>query len=222
MLATILYSVDSLSDTVVENSGEGTNDRVNSTVTYVLGDYVEHLTLTGSAAVNGTGNSLDNTLTGNGASNVLTGLAGNDTLAGGSGNDTLDGGDGNDVLLGESSNDKLNGGLGSDTLNGGIGNDTFDYNAVTDSQVGDGNRDLIQDFTAGDKIDLKDIDANSNLANDQAFSFIGNGAFNGTAGALRFDSSAHLVQGDIDGNGIADFEITLVAVNGLAVTDFIL
>jgi len=85
-------------DKVVEAAGEGT-DTVQTSLSYVLGADVENLTLTGVSAVNGTGNSLNNTLTGNGASNVLTGAGGNDMFRGSAGNDTLDGGNGNDTYL---------------------------------------------------------------------------------------------------------------------------
>src|SRR2546426_10130803 len=67
-------------DAVEENAGEGT-DTVQSSITYTLGSNVENLTLIGTAATNGTGNSLDNVLDGsqNSAANTLTGGAGNDT-----------------------------------------------------------------------------------------------------------------------------------------------
>jgi Ca2+-binding RTX toxin-like protein len=81
------YVVDNTDDTVTEGSGAGT-DTVQSSVTFTLGFNVENLTLTGTAAINGTGNTLVNALTGNGAANVLNGLAGADTMAGGAGNDT--------------------------------------------------------------------------------------------------------------------------------------
>ncbi|MGY0715360.1 calcium-binding protein [Azospirillum argentinense] len=89
---------------MVELADEGT-DTVNASVSWVLGANLENLTLTGSAALNGTGNALDNVLTGNGGSNLLDGGAGNDTLAGGNGNDTLDGGTGDDSLSGGAGND---------------------------------------------------------------------------------------------------------------------
>ena len=69
------YVVDNAGDVVTENANEGT-DTVQSAVTYTLGANVENLTLTGAAAINGTGNALDNVLTGNSANNVLTGGAG--------------------------------------------------------------------------------------------------------------------------------------------------
>ncbi|MEW6246292.1 MAG: calcium-binding protein [Nitrospirota bacterium] len=74
-------------DTVVENPGEGT-DTVQTDLSYSLGANMENLTLTGSAAVDGTGNELDNVLTGNSGANVLDGGLGADTLAGGAGDDT--------------------------------------------------------------------------------------------------------------------------------------
>ncbi|MDB5364917.1 MAG: heme peroxidase [Rhodospirillales bacterium] len=72
------YFVDSALDVVTETAGGGT-DTVNSSITYTLGANLENLTLLGSAAIDGTGNTLDNTLTGNSGINKLTGGAGNDT-----------------------------------------------------------------------------------------------------------------------------------------------
>lgn len=89
------YYVDNILDTIVEATSEGL-DRVNSFVTFTLGDNVEWLTLSGSAAINGTGNALDNNLFGNLAANTLVGGAGDDTLNGATGADVLVGGTGND------------------------------------------------------------------------------------------------------------------------------
>jgi Ca2+-binding RTX toxin-like protein len=89
------YVVDSAGDIVTENANEG-SDIVQASITYTLGANVENLTLTGAAAINGTGNALGNILVGNAANNILLGGGGDDYLQGGAGNDYLDGGAGND------------------------------------------------------------------------------------------------------------------------------
>lgn len=80
------YIVDNTGDTVVEASNSGI-DLVQSAISWTLSSNVENLTLTGTAAINGTGNSLNNAIVGNSANNILTGGAGNDTLTGGAGGD---------------------------------------------------------------------------------------------------------------------------------------
>jgi Ca2+-binding RTX toxin-like protein len=108
--------VDVAGDRISETSTlAGEIDSVSSIVTWTLGSNLEKLTLTGSSAVNGTGNALANTITGNGASNVLSGSSGNDTLAGVGGNDVLDGGTGLDIFRFASA---LNASTNVDTVNG--------------------------------------------------------------------------------------------------------
>jgi len=93
-----VYVVDNLKDYIFEDANEGT-DTVRSSISYSLGSHVEKLTLTGSAAINGTGNAWKNVLTGNGKINLLSAGAGSDTLNGRAGNDVLDGGTGSDTYL---------------------------------------------------------------------------------------------------------------------------
>ncbi|CAG0943438.1 hypothetical protein BROC_02296, partial [Candidatus Brocadiaceae bacterium] len=89
------YIVDNTGDDVKEFQDEG-KDTVYSSITYTLPDHVEDLVLTGTAAINGTGNELDNYITGNSANNTIKGLAGNDVLDGGQGADVMMGGSGDD------------------------------------------------------------------------------------------------------------------------------
>ncbi|OAI23420.1 calcium-binding protein, partial [Methylomonas koyamae] len=102
------FIVDTVGEVVVEAAGGG-SDTVETSISLTLGSNVEYLTLTGTAGINGTGNTLDNRLTGNSAANSLSGLAGNDTLDGQGGADTLTGGTGNDTYV-------LGRGYGADTV----------------------------------------------------------------------------------------------------------
>ncbi|MDQ1832614.1 putative Ig domain-containing protein [Massilia scottii] len=81
------YTVGQSGDVVTEAANAGT-DSVSTGISYVLPANVENLTLTGSAAINGSGNALNNSIAGNAFANVLDGGAGADTLAGNNGNDT--------------------------------------------------------------------------------------------------------------------------------------
>ena len=83
-----LYIVDNTGDVVIELEGGGSNDEIQSSVSYTLPAFVNNLTLTGSANINGTGNELANIIVGNSGNNVLAGGAGDDTMQGGLGNDT--------------------------------------------------------------------------------------------------------------------------------------
>jgi Ca2+-binding RTX toxin-like protein len=115
------YVVDSTGDTIVEYDVGGF-DRVISTVSYTLGNHLENLELNSmSAAIAGTGNSLDNMIFGSGSNNSINGLAGNDSLYGWGGDDSLNGGDGNDILEGCDNPTFAE----KDTLTGGGGSDTF-------------------------------------------------------------------------------------------------
>ena len=116
-----IYVVNANGDVVVESADEGT-DLVKASLGWTLATDFENLTLTGTLAINGTGNGVSNRIIGNSAANTLTGLAGNDTLKGNGGADSLFGGNGKD---------SLDGGAGIDLMDGGAGNDTY----VVDDQL---------------------------------------------------------------------------------------
>jgi Ca2+-binding RTX toxin-like protein len=137
------------------------------------------------------------------------------------GNFRLFGGSAADVIKGGAGNDLIYGGLGADQLTGGGGANTFRYQSAGESTATA--LDVIQDFVSGsDKLDLGRVDANSLVAGDQAFSFIGANAFSAhgaaSAGELRVFQSqgTWFVAGDTDGDGTADLLISLHLGNGSA------
>ncbi|MFO1283029.1 MAG: calcium-binding protein [Burkholderiales bacterium] len=168
------YVVDNIADTTTEGAGGGL-DRVQSGIGWTLGANLEDLTLTGSTAINGTGNTLANELVGNAAINTLSGMdgndllfgaAGDDTLAGGLGDDLLQGGDGIDAITDTAGNNLFDGGLGNDALTGaagreiligGKGDDTIDAGTGADILAfnrGDGRDTLLAAAGADDTLSL--------------------------------------------------------------------
>jgi subtilisin family serine protease/Ca2+-binding RTX toxin-like protein len=121
-----IYVVDSATDTITEGVNAGT-DTIQSSVTYTIAALanIENLTLTGAAAINGTGNAGNNFITGNTGNNILNGGAGTDILTGG---------------------------VGKDTLTGGLEVDRFDYRTLANSALGI--FDVITDFNATTGNDL--------------------------------------------------------------------
>ncbi len=152
----------------------------------------------------------------------VSGSSFNDVLSGNGSANVLNGGAGDDVLFGDAGNDRLEGGVGADALNGGVGLDAFVYRAIGESTVGVAGRDVINAFTTGqDIIDLRLIDANTVVAGDQAFTF---GALaNGTPGRLAVvanGAGSWLVEGDVTGDGVADFAFVVGAVAAPVAADF--
>ncbi len=178
------YVVDSIGDVVAED-GAGV-DRVESEVSFSLAGTVngfavgnvENLRLTGSAAIDGTGNALANAIEGNAGSNRLLGGAGDDTLTGGDGADTLSGGGNADQLFGGSGDDllyfdfdgdsRLHGGSGTDTLvvsgagallfvNGNIGTDRL-YDGLEVIDLGGTGNNTLGALFANDVLALSEDD----------------------------------------------------------------
>lgn len=159
------------------------------------------------------GSSGDDYFNGGNGNDTLSGNAGNDNLLGLQGNDTLLGGDGKDYLSGDNGNDILNGGGGVDMLAGGAGKDIFVFDSAVLVQTDD---DTINVFSGskgdGDRIDLSAIDAVSSTVANEAFKWIGTDNFHKVAGELRFQPSLDggYLRGDVDGDGVADFSISLL------------
>jgi Ca2+-binding RTX toxin-like protein len=201
------YIVGSAGDVVSESANQGI-DTVQSSLGYTLGANVENLTLDGAFNVSGTGNALTNVIYGNGGMNLLSGLAGNDTLNGGQGHDTLVGGAGKDLLTGS----------------GGL--DRMVFTSLSDSGALFAQRDAINTFAHGDKIDLSALDARTTAAGNQAFTFVTN--FTHAAGQLQWDqvaTNAWYVSGDVNGDAVADFSLNVYSAPGfgqLQSWDFIL
>jgi Ca2+-binding RTX toxin-like protein len=113
--------------------------------------------------------------------------------------------------------------LGEDNLHGGRGHDQFRFNSIDDSPDGVGH-DVIDDFHHGDKIHLSHIDADPASPGNQKFQWIGEDNFHNQAGELRFvrQGADVLLQGDVDGDGAADFEVLVQNLNALHRHDIIL
>lgn len=138
-----IYIVEAMGDLTFELADEGA-DTVISSVTRTLGANLEHLFLSGQAAINATGNWLDNWLRGNDAGN---------NLAGGDGNDSIWGADGNDLLLGGSGIDILQGGEGDDVLTDPNGVGLLDGGGGADRLRGGGGRQVMIGGGGDDEID---------------------------------------------------------------------
>jgi len=189
------FYVDDAGDVVIERATNAGTDLVYASVTFSAAgtnqDGIENITLTGTAAINATGNALANVLTGNSAANVLTGNAGHDQLFGNGGNDTLNGGDGNDLL---------DGGTGADSMTGGTGNDTFyvdDAGDVVIDRATDAGIDLVYSsvtFSA----------AGTNQDGIENITLTGTAAINATGNALANVLTGNSAANVLDGGTGAD------------------
>ena len=163
----------------------------------------------------------------------VSGTAGNDAFIGGAGNDILNGNAGNDILSGGGGTDALYGGLGRDIMTGGALSDRFDFNFISHTGKTAATRDIITDFQhLVDDIDLSTIDANGSAAGSTAFSFLATAgaAFTGVKGQLHWfqinaagiAADKTIIEGDANGDKIADFQIELTGLKTLSAADFIL
>jgi Ca2+-binding RTX toxin-like protein len=201
------YAVDNAGDVASERLSTGGDaggiDSVASSVSFTVDDFIENLTLTGTAAIDGTGNGLANQLTGNAAAN---------TLRGGGGNDVLSGGSGDDWLYGDAGLDQLTGGLGADrfVLGGPSG----------------ASKDRVADFNAaqGDKLVFSGAEYGLPAGALDASRFSGTGVATSPAGTGQFVYSAATksLLWDADGSG-AGAAVGIATLNiAVAATDLLI
>jgi serralysin len=153
------------------------------------------------------------------------GGSGSDTLIANDTGCTLSGGGGNDTLIGGAGNDKLIGGSGVDNLTGGNSGDTFVF-LLGNSSAASGQHDRITDFLSGtDHIDLSGYDAISSTGGYDQFKFLAAAAFSGAAGELNYfynsSTGVTTLQGDTNGDGVADFAIDLTGNVSISLLDLI-
>ena len=170
------------------------------------------------------GSNFGDNLRGNAGSNTIWGENGNDSIYGRDGNDVLNGGLGGDWLYGGNGNDRLVGGTSRDTLVGGAGDDVFEFRSTAKS-TGLG-ADIIVGFDAPgdwiapgqgdidtDRIDVSGIDANTGVAGNQSFRFIGEAtaveAFAEGTGVIWVENAGTEtnVYGNVDGDAFAELRI---------------
>lgn len=165
------YYVDNASDVVSETNAilsRGGNDTVLSSISYTLGANVENLRLNSAAAINGTGNVLNNVIYAGSGLNLIDGGAGTDTLSyalaattgitgitldlsnlNPSGQATASGISGGDLvknienLTGSNYNDMLTGNSGANILTGGSGDDTLNGGTGNDKLLGGAGNDTL-------------------------------------------------------------------------------
>jgi Ca2+-binding RTX toxin-like protein len=191
------YFIEDALDTVVETA-EGGVDIVTTMIDYTLADNLEFLVVGIDTGLVGVGSRFDNYLLGGRGNDILNGMAGNDELAGGG---------------------------GADVLTGGAGKDIFHFHYVSDSGYTTG-LDHVADFSAGegDAFDLYGIRYTGPGSADTSFTWLGTGAFTGAGGELHYRSvdGGVMVEGDVTGDGAANFAFMADNVTSLSQSDFLL
>ena len=146
---------------------------------------------------------------------ILVGDDGPNQIATAFGDDLLSGRGGDDVFWSHdeiepgSGNDTFVGGLGADRISTANGIDTIRIDRLVESLPG--HEDVVTDFSIRDILDVSRIDADQTAPGNQAFTFIGDAAFSGTAGELRYQrlGDGLIVSADADGDREADMAVVL-------------
>ncbi|TAN70813.1 MAG: hypothetical protein EPN17_04030 [Methylobacter sp.] len=187
------YIVENSGDVVTETSTLSTEiDKVNSSTSYILKSNLENLALTGTAAISGTGNSLNNILTGNTGANILSGGIGVDTLTGGFGADQF------------TFNTEAETGIAAGTRD-----ILVDFSHSQSDKINLSAIDANTAFTGNNAFSAPTVGG--------TFS----GVF-ANPGELYFDKTTHILYGNNDADKAADFSILVTGVTSLAAADFVL
>lgn len=221
-----LFSIENIIATGFKDTIEGNNGR--NTINGGLGDDTLVFT-TGGDRLDGDGGT-DRLAFGDFAADTNIDLGSKVTVGGSAEITTLfefenvSAGKGNDVIGGTTADNVIEGGFGIDTMTGAGGNDTFVFRRLSDIGIVTGDRDIITDFTAGDRIDFSLLAvAEGQPALDLVF--IGEDQFNGEAGEVRFkvnNGGNTIVSIDLDGDGQDDAKLQLTGSVALDAEDFLL
>ena len=147
-----------------------------------------------------------------------------DAIWGDGGDNMIMGGLRSDRLYGRDGDDSIDGGVGNDALYGNLGADMDRFIFFSQADSTREMSDRITDFESNERIELGRIDADVNMAGNQALMFVGDADFTGTAGELRAssDGTDTIIEADTDGDAVADFQLVLTGVQTLDSDNFLL
>jgi Ca2+-binding RTX toxin-like protein len=223
---TFIMSVDNTRDTITGGGGTDTADysAFTTNLSVNLGTLILPTTVTGSGTTAATSDQLGDNI---------------ENFIGGSGADSITGTTGSNILVGGAGADTITGGQGADTLTGGLGADKFVISAVQllglstyDTGTTAATRDVITDFVSGvDKIDFSGIDSNYTGVFDFSngtFSALTFGTTFTAANQLRYHyegvgvNEITVIEGNVNANLAADFQIALIGHITFVAADIIL
>ena len=222
------YIVDEIGDFVTEIAGQG-NDTVQSIISYTLDANIENLTLGGAIAIDGTGNSLANTILGNAAANTIDGGAGVDLMSGGDGDDFYFADVSGDVIVDTTGVDTVSasasytigtgienlvltgttdatatGNAGVNTISGNDGNNLIDGGAGADRLIGGFGNDTYTVDNIGDAV-AENLGEGTDTVNSSVTYTLSANVENLTlTGASAIDGTGNAEDNTLEGNSAAN------------------